>query len=154
MKNNDADDENTKLLWIQNEHDDDEECIDYVPEGADDMGWLGYFVRKNQHLEKLFICSFTPTSGASVRDVMEPFLRGVSRNKSIQKVGFCGTDVIWGGEVFTMLTPFFKNNHNLTNIITNDCNLGDEGYRLFALLFQKPRSEKVHKNHTKISQKH
>ena len=28
-------------LFIQSEHDDDgEECEDYVPEGANDMGWL------------------------------------------------------------------------------------------------------------------
>ena len=32
-----------------------------------------------------------------------------------------------------MLTPFFMNNHNLTNININNCAWGDEGGRLFAL---------------------
>ena len=32
-------------LSIQNNHDEEgEDCTDYCPEGANDMGWLGYFV--------------------------------------------------------------------------------------------------------------
>ena len=32
-------------LYIQHRHDDDgEDCVDYVPGGAYDMGWLGYFI--------------------------------------------------------------------------------------------------------------
>ena len=96
------------------------------------MGWLGYFVGKNEHLEKLVIKPFTPSSGASVRDVIQPFLRGVSCNKSIQKITFFGVDLL-GGEMFTMMCPFFKNNHNLTKININRCDFGDEGTRLFAL---------------------
>ena len=69
LKRNVNDDEITdpdqrKSLWIQNEHDKDgEECVDYVPEGVHDMGWLGYFVGKHEHLQQLFIEPFTPTSG-------------------------------------------------------------------------------------------
>ena len=32
-----------------------------------------------------------------------------------------------------MLGPFFKNNHNLTNINIARCDFGDEGARLFSL---------------------
>ena len=125
LRRNDANDENNDSLWIQNVHDKDgEDCIDYVPEGTYDMGWLGYFVGKNEHLRKLNIRSF--------RDVIEPFLRGVNRNKSIREIGFYDVDLL-GGEMFTMLTPFFQNTYNLTTIIINDCNFGDEGCRLFAL---------------------
>ena len=42
-------------------------------------------------------------------------------------------DLLGGGEIFTMLGSFFKNNHNLTSIIINNCVWGDEGGRLFAL---------------------
>ena len=38
LKRNDADDENNELLGIQNYHEDDEDFVKYVPEGADDMG--------------------------------------------------------------------------------------------------------------------
>ena len=122
-----------KSLYVQNEHDEDgEDCIDYVPEGTDDMGWLGYFVGKNEHVEELVIHPFTPPSGFSVRDVMESFYRGVNQNKSIREIKFLGADLL-AGEMFTMLGPFFNNNHNLTSISVRNCVWGDEGGRLFAL---------------------
>ena len=132
IKRNDANDEDNECLSIQNVH--YSVGGDYVPEGADDMGWLGYFVGKNEHLKRLHICPwFTPTSsGSSVRDMLVPFFRGVNLNKSIREIGFYQIDLL-GGETFTMLGPFFKNNHNLTNITIRGCDLVDEGCRLFAL---------------------
>ena len=136
LRRNDADAENIVSLWIQNEneHDEDweEDCMYYIPEGAYDMGWLGYFVGKNEHLQELHIRPFIPTSGSTVRDVMEPFFRGLSSNKSIQEIYFSGVDLL-GGEVFTVLGSFFRDNHNLTAININNCDFGDEGCRLFAL---------------------
>ena len=131
IKRNADDDYNS--LYIQDRHDDDgEDCVDYVPEGAEDMGWLGYFIGKNDHLKELYLQSFTLTSGLSVRDVMEPFLRGISHNKSIQQITFFRMDLL-GGEIFTMFGPFFQRNHNLTVIDINNCTWGDEEGRLFAL---------------------
>ena len=128
LKSNDANDENNESLWIQNYHDQNGEYTStYCPEGVDDMGWLGFFIGKNDHLEELLMRSFIPTSGASVRDVMEPFLRGVSRNKSIREIIFLRMDLLGGG-AFTMLSPFFKNNHNLTHINVNNCVLEMRGY--------------------------
>ena len=52
IKRNADDDYNS--LYIQDRHDDDgEDCVDYVPEGAEDMEWLGYFIGKNDHLKEL-----------------------------------------------------------------------------------------------------
>ena len=116
----------------EHNYDDEEDCIYYFPEGVYDMGWLGYFVGKSDYLQMLMIEPFTPPSGSSVRDVMEPFFRGVSNNKSIHCIKFDSMDML-GGETFKMLGPFFKNNHNLTNITIDDCDFGDEGARLFAL---------------------
>ena len=82
----DDDDMNNDILYIQNHHyRNGEDCVDYVPEGADDMGWLGYFIGKNEHLKKLFIRSFTPTPAASVRDVIEPFLEGLAATNLFKK---------------------------------------------------------------------
>ena len=109
LQRNNANDTNN-ALYLQNEHDEDwgeEDCDHYYPEGAYDMGWLGYFIGKNEHLQKLLITSFATSSGASVRDVMESFLRGVSFNKSIREINFDVVDLL-GGEVFTMLGLFFK----------------------------------------------
>ena len=128
LKRNDANDENNGSLRIQNYHDQNgEHASTYSPEGVDDMGWLGFFIGKNDHLEELLMRSFIPTSGASARDVMEPFLRGVSRNKSIREIIFLRMDLLGGG-AFTMLSPFFKNNHNLTHINVNNCVLEMRGY--------------------------
>ena len=136
IKRNEADavdDNNSNALYIRNYHyDEGDGCVDYCPEGADDMGWMGYFAGKNKHLQELNIRPFEPTSGSSVRDVIKPFLKGVSRNKSIREIDFNGVDLL-GGEMFTMLGSFFQNNYNLTNIIINNCIWGDEGGRLFTL---------------------
>ena len=117
-------------LWIQNRHGNIGNI--YCPEGAYDMGWLGYFVSKNDYLKDLHICPFTPASGASVRDVIEPFFRGLNHNKSIEGIHFNGVNLL-GGEMFATLGPFFKDNHNLTVIDIKECDLVDEGCRLFAL---------------------
>ena len=81
LQRNSASDTNNKL-YIEIVH--YEDGVVYVPEGVDDMRWLGYFIGKNEHLQMLFISSIVPPSGASVRDVIEPFFRGVSCNKSIR----------------------------------------------------------------------
>ena len=123
-------------LCIQSQHwtpyGGEEDCIYYFPEGACDMGWLGYFVSKNEHLQELIIKPFTSMSGADYVDVIVPFFRGVNNNKSIREISFVNV-ILLGGEMFTMLTPFFQNNYNLTNIVINECDFGDEGCRLFAL---------------------
>ena len=55
LRRNDAGDK--KTLWIQNHHEKKgKKCIDYCPEGAYDMGSLGYFVGKSDHLDPLNQC--------------------------------------------------------------------------------------------------
>ena len=119
-------------LYIQNVHDEDGgACEDYVPEGANDMGWLGYFVGKNEQLRQLNFISLTPPSGASIAEVLEPFFKGVSRNKSIHTLHFERMNLL-GGRVFTLLNPFFENGP-LVNFSIYDCHLEDDGWRLLAL---------------------
>jgi len=123
-------------LYIINDHDGEgdegEYCVDYVPEGRNDMGWLGYFVGKNENLTNLNIRTFNPTSGTSVGDVLEPFFSGVSNNKSITRLDIYETDLL-GGRMFTMLCPFFENTQTLSEITIRESNLGDDGWRLLAL---------------------
>ena len=134
MKRNNASDNKTEYLWIQNHHDaeDGEESLDYVPEGAYDMGWLGYFVGKNEQLEQLYFRDFEPPSGVSIMEILEPFIRGLNCNKSIWKFNFADMDLL-GGRIFTMLGPFFENNPSFIHLSICDCILGDEGWRLLAL---------------------
>jgi len=130
MKRNIPDDD---ALYIQNLHDQNgEACEDYVPECAHDMGWLGYFIGKNDQLRQLSLSDFTPTSGANVSDVLEPFFKGVNNNKSIRELNFEGIDPL-GGRVFSMLGPFFENCFTLIDLTLIECHLGDVGSRLLAL---------------------
>lgn len=128
-------------LYIQHEHeieideDDDEEVsvdFGYVPEGVHDMGWLGYFIGKNNYLQNLHIRAFEPTSGADAMEVLESLFKGVNNNKSITTLDFEQIDM-FGGRVFTMLGPFFRDNNNLETFNVDECNLGGEGSRLLAL---------------------
>ena len=132
LRNNNAadfDDEDLYSLWIRDSDDDEEDEDDeYFPEGAHDMGWLGYFIGKSGYLQKLYIQHF---GGYSI-DVLEPFFRGVQLNKSIQVIDFEDID-LFEGKIFTMLTPFLKNNTNLTSLTIEDCDFGGEGGRLLAL---------------------
>ena len=111
--------------------DDYEECC-YAPEGVHDMGWLGYFVGRNNHLKELRLYTFNPTSGASVAEVLDAFIMGVSRNKSITRLDIRDVDLS-GSSIFNTLSTFFKNNNNLIRIDIHHCNIGVEGSRALAL---------------------
>jgi len=125
-------------LYIQNHyHQEGEGCIDYVPEGAHDMGWLGYFVGKNNHLKTLDIGPFTPTSGASVMEVLEPFLKGLNNNKSITKLFLSGINL----SDFKIICPFFKNNYNLTSLKVNESTLGYDAWCSLALAIGSSRNK-------------
>ena len=107
----------------ENQHDDDEDIITYVPEGAKDMGWLGYFVGKSDCVEGLCINGF---NGLSI-DIFKPFIMGVSRNKSIYTLEYNRMHLSSG--MFTLMGPLFKNNKNISNLHVNDCIVGVEGSR-------------------------
>ena len=115
-------------LWIRDVVEDE---TDYIPEGVDDMGWLGYFVGKNEHIEELFIRYFEAPSGVSFMEMLESFLRGVNNSKSITTLDF-RIDLL-DGRVFSMLGPFFENSATFAHLQIDQCTLGDDGWRLLAL---------------------
>ena len=116
----------------------------YVPEGAKDMGWLGYFVGVSEHLEQLHFGPLTPTSGLSIMEILKPFFSGVANNKSITKLNFYGMDLL-DGKIFTMMCPFFENNNKLSHITITDCQLGDDGWRLLALAIGSSKHKSLQK---------
>ena len=54
-----------------------------------------------------------------------------------------------GGRVFSMLSPFFENSYNLSDLSVFDCYLGDDGWRLLALAIGSSK----HKSLQKVSLK-
>ena len=121
-------------LYITSHVYDDEEggdsiTIDYIPEGAKDMGWLGYFIGENNSLEKLCISEI---EGYGI-DTFKSFFRGVSHNKSIKELQIhSGVDLL-GGKIFSTMSQFFKNNTSLEVIYIKNCILEEEEAHLLAL---------------------
>ena len=144
IKRNSKYDDN-ECLYIQNQHDDDgEDCVDYVPESAYDMGWLGYFVGRNNHLKELCIRDFEPSSRASFEEVLTPFLMGVNNNRSIHTLNFEHID-LFGGRVFSIMGPFFENSPVLTELHIHGCHFGNDGCRLLALAIGSSKAKSLQK---------
>ena len=61
-------------LWIQNRHGNIGNI--YCPEGAYDMGWLGYFVSKNDYLKDLHICPLPQHLGQVLGMLLSHFSEG------------------------------------------------------------------------------
>jgi len=139
IKRNNATDHNNETLYIQYQHDDDgEDCVDYVPEGAEDMGWLGYFISKSDQLKELYFKDFDNMSV----DVIKPFIMGLNNNRSITSLYF-GSMELLDGKIFTMLGPFFENSFSLSYLKVSDCQLEDDGWRLLALAIGSSKSKSL-----------
>ena len=106
---------------------------EYCPEGARDLGWLGYYIGRNTTLKELFLHSDL-FEGFS-KNKIHQFCVGVSRNRSIQKIFFGWMDLS-GGEIFHSLSPFFRNNHNLSKLVVEDCQFWSVCVRQIALVLR------------------
>jgi Ran GTPase-activating protein (RanGAP) involved in mRNA processing and transport len=86
---------------------------DYIPDDGEDLGWLGYYIGQNTKLQDLKF--YTAIDN-------ESFYKEMSCNKSIQEIQFCHISL--DGRSLQMLTPsFLKNNHCLTRITVDECNI-------------------------------
>ena len=105
-------------MWVK---DDREDNCDYCPEGAHDMGWLGYVIGKNTILRKLNLRTniFQRFNNSAI----EAFCTGVNSNRSIQIIRFSIMDLS-GGEIFQSLRPFFGSNSNLAELKVQKCVFG------------------------------
>ena len=90
-------------------------CMDYCPDGARDLGWMGYYIGENMTLKHLRF----PSNSMSIRD-LEPFFRGVNQNRYIQSLSFYKMN-LFGGEIFQSLRPLFENNNSLCEISVEEC---------------------------------
>ena len=124
IKQNSADD-TQHYLCINADNYDKKKCY-YSPEGATDMGWLGYFIGNSTHLRVFEMKQQLEAA------VYEQFFRGFSRNSSISIFRLDDIDPL-DGKILTMLCPFFKCNPKLKTIRIKNCNLEEKEERLLAL---------------------
>eukprot|EP00984_Skeletonema_dohrnii_P015070 scaffold6450_cov147-Skeletonema_dohrnii-CCMP3373.AAC.2 len=82
LKNNDPGLAHLFIDESDDNYEEDETDLFQVREG-DDLGWLGYFIGRNETLESLYVY-YLPTN----RDQVENLLFGMQRNKSIKEMAF------------------------------------------------------------------
>jgi len=116
----DNDESFDSLHIVDDEADDDDE---YYPIDGEDIGWLGYYIGQNTKLKCLYFYE-------TIDD--ESFYKETCHNKSIEEIHFNENGSL-DGDVIRMLDPFFKNNHNLTEIYLVRCGLGAEDTRQLSL---------------------
>ena len=108
---------------------------DFVVREGDHLGWLGYFVGRSQKLETLYIIDFDYFPD---NVILNEFLRGVGRNRSIQDLTI-GIDL---GESFQNLVPFMKNNVSLRSLEFTSLDIGLQCARNIAMLLDQQNSLK------------
>jgi len=122
LKNNDPDFE--QFCITDERGDDGPEDDAYHPIDGEDMGWLGYYVGNSIYLREI---TFFQTI-----DTESSFYKEMSNNRSIEGVDFSYYNLL-DGKIFSMLTPFFKNNNNLIYIKISGCTLGVRAIRQLSL---------------------
>ena len=101
QKLRDGDSEFTGLCILDVPFDDDED--QFIVEGEDDLGWLGYFIGESMILKSLLVKSdMTGTS----------FIEGICRNRSIESL-----DIEDNVGNYLSFGQIFKNNNRLTSLI-------------------------------------
>ena len=121
LKDNDPDFEKLRIC------EDDYGRDDYYCPGdnVEELGWLGYYLGRNTTLQELLFFSRT------IYDAN--FYLGLARNKSIRKIEFSHNIDLTDGQIFQMVAPFLKKNHNLTEFEVDECELGAEGIRQMSM---------------------
>ena len=107
------------MLWVVNSFEGSNNRANHMfwPEDAHIFGWLGYYAGRNTHLRELYLSD--PISKIAI----EPFCRGLNRNRSIQKIEFYMIRP-FGGEIFQSLSPFFENNNSISELVVVRCAFG------------------------------
>mmetsp|Transcript_31141 Transcript_31141/g.50856 ORF Transcript_31141/g.50856 Transcript_31141/m.50856 type:complete len:457 (+) Transcript_31141:78-1448(+) len=129
LKNNDESFASMCMCNEEDEMDDNryDDSINYCPESARDLGWLGYFVGNNIHLTNLTCFRLENFNG-----IIELFCRGLKNNNSIQSLSFCDSDLS-ECDIFRFMVPFFRNNNTLTELELEECEMGAEVCRSLSL---------------------
>ena len=108
---------------------------DFVVREGDHLGWLGYFVGRNEKIETLYIdTDIDPVENINLND----FLRGVGRNRSITELHI----TIDLGESFQSLIPFLRNNDSLHHLSFKYFDVNLQCARNIALLLSQQSSLK------------
>uniref|UniRef100_A0A7S2P416 Uncharacterized protein n=1 Tax=Skeletonema marinoi TaxID=267567 RepID=A0A7S2P416_9STRA len=114
-------------------NDDGDDMVFMISEG-DDLGWLGYFIGRNQSLDALAI-HFLPQE----RERVDAFIKGVNYNRSLREFSL----------VYPMdlglhnLCSFFRDNNNLRSIHLCRSQIGRECAHELALALSQRQAQSL-----------
>jgi hypothetical protein len=114
----------------------DEDAVDeenvFIVREEDDLGWLGYFIGRNQSVHDLTI-DFLPQDDQRV----DAFIEGVNCNRSLREFSILADRDI--GISLQNLCSFFRENNNLRAVYLYHSEIGRECARELALALGKRR---------------
>ena len=90
---------------------------------------IGAAIGRNTQLKELIVHKL---HGREVED----FVHGLAANISIKKLRFSECN-LYHGAIFSILTPFFTDNHNLESLSINECNFWQECIDTLASALEK-----------------
>eukprot|EP00985_Skeletonema_marinoi_P032008 scaffold37999_cov214-Skeletonema_marinoi.AAC.3 len=109
------------ILFITESYDSVEDDVaQFIVREGDDLGWLGYFIGKSQHLRMLSFASLPEGMGQ-----IDELIRGISCNRSIQRLCI-DADL---GHAFDRMDIFFRDNSKLTELDFGGFNISHESAR-------------------------
>ena len=124
------------------ESDDEDETIfttDYEL-GTDDLGWLGFYIGRSEHLTKLNLFDLPYHPAELHNEQMDALTRGISRNRSIVEL-IIDHDVRDVG--FRNMCIFVRENNNLRNLDLLHVKPEDESAQHFALMLEQRQSNSL-----------
>ena len=134
------------VRWEDNDSDDDidDDEITYTAdcEEGDDLGWLGYFIGRSEHLKTLYISDLPFTSADPHTEQLHAFTREMSRNRSIVDLTI-QHDIKEIG--FRNICSFVGENNNLRRLELHHMKPGNESVKHFALMLEQRRCNSLQK---------
>ena len=126
-------------LEDDSDSDDDYENEEYIEyetdyEGGDDLGWLGYFIGRSEHLKELHITDLPYHPADSHIEQMNALTREISRNRSIVELAI-QHDI--GDIAFRNMCSFVGENNNLRKLELHHMKPGNESIKHFALVLEQ-----------------
>ena len=124
------------ILFITDSYDPVEDDVaQFIVREGDDLGWLGYFIGKSQHLRMLSFASLPEGMGQ-----IDELIRGISCNRSIQRLCI-DADL---GHAFDRMDIFFRDNSKLTELDFGGFNISHESARSLALALGRSQHKYEH----------
>ncbi len=106
----------------------------FYPKEGGELGWLGYFIGRNNQIRELNVGSCLPEDD----DHVDAFMKGLNRNRSIAELVFTHCDIDLGS-----LGSFIINNSNLRDLRLTGIEIGLESAQFLAMALNQRQDKSL-----------